>query len=91
MLHDVKFALRIPGELVEYETTRRVDMQVSHTSLSDLRSKLRRPDMSLLNISQRDLDVDDDEDYDRLQANRPLLVCYRPSDLSPLLYNGFQG
>ena len=90
MLHDVKFALRIPGELVEYETTRRVDMQVSHTSLSDLRSKLRRPDMSLLNISQRDLDVDDDEDYDRLRAT-PLLVCYRPSNLSPLLYNGFQG
>ena len=91
MIHDVKFYLCIPGAMVEYETRREVDMQVSHTSLRDLRTKLRRPGMSMLNISQRGLYLDDEEAYKRLDPYRDLLVCYRPSDLSPLSYEGFQG
>ena len=90
MIHDVKFLQCFPGAMVEHETGREVDMQVSHTSLRDLKDKLRRPGMSLLHIWQRSLYLNTQKDYDQLVKDRVILVGYRP-DISPVVYNGFQG
>ena len=91
MIHNVKFFQCVPGAMVGYETGREFDMQVSHTSLRDLKDKLRRPGMSLLQISQRSLYVNTEQDYNQLATDRVILVGYRPSDISPLMYDGFQG
>jgi hypothetical protein len=89
--HYVRFLSRPPGEMPEYETTLAFDKEVESRSFKELREKLHRPGKSLLNITQRDLDIEDETAYNKLKPNTKILAHYRESNISPLVFNGFQG
>jgi hypothetical protein len=89
--HYVKFFSRPPGRMPEYETTLEFDKEVESGSFKELREKLHRPGKSLLNITQRNLDIKDEATYNKLKSNTKILAHYRESNIPPLVFNGFQG
>lgn len=92
---EIRYLLRMPGGMLEYETTSPVDAVVAHNSYSSLRRALARPGKNIVFIHFGDTRIEDDDSYTCIthcpKKARRLLVLYRDTDISPLLYNGFQG
>jgi hypothetical protein len=89
--HYVRFLSRPPGGMPEYETTLAFDKEVESRSFIELREKLHRPGKSLLNITQRDQDIENEAAYNRIKPNTKIWAHYRESDIPPLVFDGFQG
>ncbi len=87
----VRFLSRPPGEGPQYETTLAFDKEVESRSFKELREKLHRPGKSLLNIAQREEEIKNEATYNKLKPNSKILALYREEDISPLVFNGFQG
>jgi hypothetical protein len=90
---EVKFLARTAGGSLQYETGNMVDMTVVHDSYSALRSALVRQGKVVMRILHANTLVRDDDSRlgISLHPAKRMLVEYADSDVSPILYNGFQG
>ena len=79
---EVKFLTRLPGGMLEYETTRIVDAEVEHDSYPSLRQSLHRPGRTIGFIHYGATEITDEESYysciiSDTPPHRRLLVLYR--------------
>ncbi len=91
MRSNIKFIIRAPYSMPVYETDNSVDLVVSHTSYSTLYGSLAREGLHLITIHQGILEIVDEESYSLINTDKRLSALYRRTDVSPLMYNGFQG
>ena len=91
MISDIKYAHRAYGSMPMYETQLNADTVLDHCSFQELWHGLQREGKVLLCISQRTLDVCDEQTYQKLTASQRVLALYKDVDISPTDYNGFQG
>ncbi len=79
---EVKFLTRLPGGMLEYETTRTVDTEVEHDSYPSLLQSLHRPERTIVFIHHGSTRITDEESYyscvfSNAPPHRRLTVLYR--------------
>lgn len=76
MRSEIKYILRLPGQQASYETTADSDVGIFHTTLAELLVKLARPGMTLIDLRQGGLCIENDESYKRILANKRISALY---------------
>ena len=88
MQSNIKYLTRAVGSMPEYETRAEVDTVLIHSSFQELWNGLQREGKTLVCVSQKQLEIIDEDTYLQLGYQR-MLAHYR--DITPLVLSQFYG
>jgi hypothetical protein len=89
MKSNIKYVARAVGSMPEYETRAEVDTVLDHSSFQELLNGLHREGKTLVCVSQKILEIIDEDTYSQLKGSQRVLAHYR--DIEPLVLLEFYG
>ena len=77
MISQIKFLVSAPGEMVQYETHKAYDLEVSHSTFSELSRAVSRGGRETLVITQGGDEILNEASYAGIRRDKRIAVLYR--------------
>jgi hypothetical protein len=77
MISQIKFLVSAPGEMIQYETHKAYDLEVSHSSFSELSHGVARGGRVTVVITQGGDEILDEASYASIRRDKRVAVLYR--------------